>query len=277
MITAGIDVGSRFIKAVLWDQRRSMIIAKDTLPQSHDPEMLTRQLLNSVLSRAGLQLDQITRIVTTGYGRHSISFAHKTFTEITCHARGVWHQHPNTRTVIEVGGQDSKFIRLGHRGNVIDFTMNDRCAAGTGRFIEQAASRLGLDIDEFGRVAMQSQKPCQISSMCVVFAETEMTGLIAKHTPIADIAAGILNAIAARINTLTGGAVIPPVAFTGGVAAVPGMATALANVLKVTIIPVQDPFYTGALGAAILAAEEVQSLSHYSTKVRLPERGDLTR
>lgn len=275
MISAGIDAGSRFVKVVVWDHARGLVLARKTVPQGLDQAMSAMEAFRTALSEAGVAAADVAGIVATGYGRHNVPFASWVVTEITCHARGVRQLLPRTRTIIEIGGQDSKFIRLDHRGEVIDFAMNDRCAAGTGRFIEQAAARLQLPIDVFGQAALESTAPCQISSMCVVFAETEMIGLLARGAKSADIAAGILNAIAARIHGLTGGQLIPPVAFTGGVAAVQGTAAALARVLKLPVESVPEPFYTGALGAAILAAERMHSGKPHSARVELPLRGDL--
>lgn len=275
MITVGIDAGSRFIKVVVWDHYRGSVLARKAVPQGVNQAELAMEAFRTALSDAGASPADVAGIIATGYGRHNVTFATGTITEITCHARGVRQLLPRVRTIVEIGGQDSKFIRLDHRGEVLDFAMNDRCAAGTGRFIEQAAARLQLDVVAFGRVALESSSPCQISSMCVVFAETELIGLLARGAKTADIAAGILNAIAARIHGLTGGQLIPPIAFTGGVAAVQGMARALSRAFKLPVEPVPDPFYTGALGAAILAAERMGPARPHPARVELPARGDL--
>jgi predicted CoA-substrate-specific enzyme activase len=176
---------------------------------------------------------------------------------ITCHGVGVRHLVPEVRTVIDIGGQDSKLIRLDNEGNVRDFIMNDRCAAGTGRFLEIVARRLNVTLDSLGKMAEKSKTPAPISNTCVVFAETEITGLLACDTPRDDIAAGVQNSIATRISTMAGRGVTPPVVFTGGVALVPEMDNALKAALghEVTISP--DPQMTGAIGAAILAARKL--------------------
>jgi (R)-2-hydroxyacyl-CoA dehydratese activating ATPase len=193
-------------------------------------------------------------VVATGYGRNAIRFADTTITEITCHAQGVYHLAPQVRTIIEIGGQDSKFITLEDGGRVRDFAMNDRCAAGSGRFLEVVANRLGVDLSTLGELSRGSRQAALISSMCVVFAETEITGLLADGVAPADIAAGVQNAIALRVATLAGRALVPPVCFTGGVALQSGMVRALEAALSCSVSVSALPQYTGALGAAILAS-----------------------
>ncbi len=203
---------------------------------------------------------QISGIVATGYGRNAIRFADTTITEITCHARGVHHLAPDARTVIEIGGQDSKVIALEDGGRVRDFAMNDRCAAGTGRFLEMVATRLDLDWDKLSALAQQSQKPALISNMCVVFAETEIIGLLADGKPLPDVVAGVQNAIATRVSALAGRFISPPVYFTGGVALQPGMGRALEEVLSCPVRVAPQPQFTGALGAAVLAGERKKNV-----------------
>jgi predicted CoA-substrate-specific enzyme activase len=161
---------------------------------------------------------------------------------------------PEVRTIVEIGGQDSKFITLEDGGRVRDFAMNDRCAAGSGRFLEVVATRLGVDLSTLGDLSRDSQKAALISSMCVVFAETEIIGLLAEGISPADIAAGVQNAIALRVATLASRTVTPPVCFTGGVALQSGMVRALETALSCAVCVSSLPQYTGALGAAILAS-----------------------
>jgi predicted CoA-substrate-specific enzyme activase len=182
-----------------------------------------------------------------------VPFAHTTITEITCHAQGVFRVAPDARTVIEVGGQDSKVIWLETQGRVRDFAMNDRCAAGTGRFLEVVAARLGVDLPTLGDLSRASLQPALISSTCVVFAETEIIGLLAEGIAPADIAAGVQTAIATRVAVMAGRAVSPPVYFTGGVALQSGMVPALEQALSCPVRVPPQPQFTGALGAAILA------------------------
>ena len=193
--------------------------------------------------------------MATGYGRHAIRFANTAVTEITCHARGVHHLAPDARTIIEIGGQDSKVICLEDGGHVRDFAMNDRCAAGTGRFLEMVATRLDMSWEKLAELGRQSKAPALISNMCVVFAETEIIGLLAEGKPLPDVVAGVQNAIATRVSALAGRFISPPVYFTGGVALQPGMARALEEVLACPVQVAPQPQYTGALGAALSAVK----------------------
>jgi predicted CoA-substrate-specific enzyme activase len=253
MIYAGIDAGSRSIKAVLFDTGRSQIVATGVTDQGVEQERLATELFEKLLLDAGLERAQVSGVVATGYGRNAIRFADTTVTEITCHARGVHHLVPETRTVIEIGGQDSKVISLEDGGRVRDFAMNDRCAAGTGRFLEMVATRLDMNWEKLSELAGQSTKPAIISNMCVVFAETEIIGLLAEGKPLPDVVAGVQNAIATRVSALAGRSISPPVCFTGGVALQPGMARALEAVLACPVRIAPQPQFTGALGAALSA------------------------
>ena len=253
MICAGIDAGSRSIKAVLFDSDRKQILAAGLADQGVEQERLAAELFEKLLRSARLDRSQISGIAATGYGRNTIRFADTTITEITCHARGVHQLIPDVRTVIEIGGQDSKVIVLEDGGRVRDFAMNDRCAAGTGRFLEMVATRLDMDWEKLSALAQQSTKPALISSMCVVFAETEIIGLLASGKPLPDVVAGVQTAIATRVAALAGRFVSPPVCFTGGVALQPGMARALEEVLSCAVRVAPQPQFTGALGAALMA------------------------
>jgi predicted CoA-substrate-specific enzyme activase len=255
MICAGIDAGSRSIKVVLFDAKQSRVLASSIADQGVEQQRLAAQLFEQALTAAQLERRQIAAVVATGYGRNGVKFADTTITEITCHARGVHHLVADARTIIEIGGQDSKIIFLEEGGRVRDFAMNDRCAAGTGRFLEMLASRLGVTWEKLAELGRQSQKPATISSMCVVFAETEIIGLLAQGAPVPDVVAGVQHAIATRVAALLGRSVIRPVYFTGGVALQPGMACALEQVLSCPIRVPPQPQFTGALGAAILAAD----------------------
>jgi len=253
VICAGIDAGSRAIKVVLFDARTREVVGSGIADQGTEQEPLARQLFENVLRASEIDRPDVGAIVATGYGRNTVSFADRTITEITCHARGVNHRVPAARTVIDIGGQDSKLIRLDERGGVQDFVMNDRCAAGTGCFLEVVARRLDLTLDELGETAQRSEDPAAISSMCVVFAETEIIGLLAAGTSPEDIVAGVQKSIATRVASMAGRTVDPPVLFTGGVALIPGMGAALQSVLDRPIEVAPEPQMTGALGAAILA------------------------
>ena len=254
MICAGIDAGSRATKVVLFDSEQSHILGSALADQGIEQQRLAAELLGRACQDAHIERTAIKTIVATGYGRNAIRFANTTITEITCHAQGVHHVAPEVRTIIEIGGQDSKFITLEDAGRVRDFAMNDRCAAGSGRFLEVVATRLGVDLSTLGDLSRNSQQAALISSMCVVFAETEIIGLLAEGIAPADIAAGVQNAIAQRVATLAGRIVTPPVCFTGGVALQSGMVRALETALSCPVSVAPLPQYTGALGAAILAS-----------------------
>lgn len=255
MISVGIDAGSRAIKIVLFDIDTQQIIAKDSLDQGVEQDKLASKLYNNLLDLNDIDKKDVAYIVATGYGRNTVSIADTTITEITCHAVGVRQLVPDAMTVIDIGGQDSKLIRLDSNGKVQDFAMNDRCAAGTGRFLEVVAQRLDVRLEDLGRMASQSNNPAAISSMCVVFAETEIIGLLVSGKLREDIVAGVQGAIASRIIAMAGRKAKAPVIFTGGVAMISGMNTALESALRQTVTVCPDPQMTGALGAAILASE----------------------
>jgi (R)-2-hydroxyacyl-CoA dehydratese activating ATPase len=254
MITCGIDAGSRTIKAVLLDTDRGRVLASGLCDQGVRQAELAEKLVRRVLRQAGLRADRVDRTVATGYGRNSL-VADRAVTEITCHARGVRHLLPRARSVIDIGGQDSKVIRLDRGGHVQDFVMNNRCAAGTGRFLELVAGRLELALPALGKAAARARRPTAISSMCAVFAETEIVGLLAAGEKPANIAAGVQAAIASRILAMAGKDLPEPVAFTGGVALVGGMREALQKALRCRILIPPDPQFAGALGAALIAGE----------------------
>ena len=261
MICAGIDAGSRAIKIILIDTENMQVIAKGLTDQGVEQDKLSSGLFEKVLKQNDINKKDVSLIVATGYGRNAVSIADTTITEITCHAVGVNNLVPDAMTVIDIGGQDSKLMRLDSNGRVRDFVMNDRCAAGTGRFLEVVAERLGVELEGLGELASNSTNPAAISSMCVVFAETEITGLLASGTAREDIVAGVQASIAARIISMAGRNVEPPIIFTGGVALVSGMADAMQTALGQTVSICPDPQMTGALGAAILASKQLKKAS----------------
>ncbi len=258
MICVGIDAGSRAIKVVLLEADGCKVIASATADQGMQQDALACKLLDNLLQSKGLGRGDVAMTVATGYGRNNVSIADTTITEITCHAHGVHQLVPDAMTVIEVGGQDSKLLRLDGNGMVRDFAMNDRCAAGTGRFLELVAKRLALGLDQLGEIAGNSRAPAVISSMCVVFAETEIIGLLADGSKPEDIVAGVQHSVASRVHAMAGRNVASPIVFTGGVAMITGMASALESVFGQDIITAPQPQMTGALGAAILAAKQCQ-------------------
>jgi predicted CoA-substrate-specific enzyme activase len=255
MLSAGIDAGSRTVKVVLLDVERLEVAAAGVVDQGVEQESVARRLFDRLIDENGIDRARLGPIVATGYGRKLIGFADRRVTEITCQAWGVRHLVPGVRTIIDIGGQDSKLVRLAADGGVADFVMNDRCAAGTGRFLEVVATQLGVKLSLLGQLADRSRLAASISSMCVVFAETEIVGLLASGTQPEDIAAGVQASIASRVIAMAGRNLNPPIAFTGGVALVPGMDAALQTALGLPLSTAPNPQTTAALGAALLAAK----------------------
>lgn len=254
MICAGIDAGSRAIKVALVDEHSLRVLACGVADQGVDQDALASRLFLEVLKKAAANREAVGRIVATGYGRSIVSLADTTITEITCQAAGVRHLVPDAALVIDIGGQDSKVIWLDGGGQVRDFAMNDRCAAGTGRFLEVVATRLGAKPDGLGELGGRSRCAAAISSMCVVFAETEIVGLLASGTKPEDIVAGVQASIATRVASMVGRRASGPVVFTGGVAMVSGMEAALAEAMQTPVRMAPQPQMTAAIGAAVMAA-----------------------
>ena len=255
MIAMGVDIGSIGTKAVLVCDGR--MTRQVLMPTGYHAGRAAEQARRMLLAEAGLTPEDVARVIATGYGRKSASFAHRAVTEISCHAAGARYFHPDTRTVIDVGGQDSKVIRLESSGRVVDFAMNDKCAAGTGRFLEVMARALETDLAEFGRISLEAGQPASISSLCTVFAESEVISLIARGEAREKIIAGIHAAIGERIAAMAGRVgVVEPVMMTGGVAVNQGVVRALEEKLGVAIRVPEGAQITGALGAALIAAQE---------------------
>ena len=251
----GIDIGSRAAKAVLIHDGKIYTTIK---PSDVSSIKTAKNLFNQLVSDAGIDAEAVNKVVGTGYGRVAMDFGSIPFegiTEITCHGLGAHLIHPATRTIIDIGGQDSKAIRINpENGEVLEFIMNDKCAAGTGRFLEKVAQLLELELDELGEAAVRSDNPVEISSQCVVFAESEVISLKASGVSKEDIAAGIHYANARRIQGLLRRISFEPdILFTGGVSHNKGMVKALEVVLDSEIAkPSLDSTYAGALGAAAL-------------------------
>ena len=256
-LCAGIDAGSRTLKVVLLEPGTNRVVAAGVRDQGIDQDALACRLLQELLDQRGGERQQVGAIIATGYGRRLIPIADAVVTEVTCQAWGVRRCMPEARAVIDMGGQDSKVLQLRPDGGVADFIMNDRCAAGTGRFLEVVATRLGVKLPALGQLAAASPTGATISSMCVVFAETEIISLLASDVSPADIAAGVQAAIASRVAAMAGSDLPEPIALTGGVALVPGMAAAIQVALGKPVTIASDPQITCALGAAILASQRL--------------------
>lgn len=252
MIVIGIDIGSVAAKGyIISDGGHHRAV----IPTGWSPREAGQTLIDQLLDASGSERNQVERIYVTGYGRVAFEQADKTVTEIKCHARGIAEFYPEVRTIIDIGGQDSKVIRIGERGQVVDFAMNDKCAAGTGRFLQVMATALGLDVSELGDVEDPVQMQT-ISSMCTVFAESEIIGSLARGSPKGGIIAGLHQSVGKRVAAMARRMGIrEQVAFTGGVAINPGVRRALEEEIGTKIIVPEICQYTGALGAAILALE----------------------
>ena len=253
--SVGIDLGSRMSKIVILDSKS--IIYSNVMDTGVNPKNTAKQLFETALSKLKIFESEITNIFSTGYGRNIVPFADKRITEISCHAKGVNFLFPDARTVIDIGGQDSKAILLDSNGKVYDFMMNDRCAAGTGRFLEVVANILELTVNEMSRISACGNNELEINSTCVVFAESEIVGLISQGKKPAEIIYAVHRSVAKRIlNLISQLHWNEPVVFTGGVAKNNGMKKAISSALKTEIIIPENPLITGALGAAIFAAED---------------------
>ena len=262
-VVAGVDVGAATAKAVILNNNN--VLASSVVPTGFSAAGAGEVVTKEALQKAGLVMDDLEYIISTGYGRRAVSFANKVLTEIICHAAGVSWLMPEARTIIDIGGQDSKVIGLDDRGNVSNFVMNDKCAAGTGRFLEVMAGVLGIEISEMGPVSLLGQDPCQISSTCTVFAESEMVSLRAEGKSREDIIAGIHKALARRVAIM--GAPVgfkKEVVFTGGVAKNVGIRSALEEEIRLEILIPQEPQIVGALGAALLSQGELDKLQQKS-------------
>lgn len=253
MITMGIDIGSLATKAVAIDSH-GRILSESILLTGGDNRKSAEKVFDNVLAGAKINGNELGGIVTTGYGRENVPFADRHVTEITCHAVGISSLLPTARTIIEIGGQDTKCIHLDEKGKVLNFVMNDKCAAGTGRFCEVLANALEVRLDELGDLSQRASETVKISSMCTVFAESEVVSLVAKGRPIPHIIRGVHDAIAERTTMLLKRLnPIEPLAISGGVANNAGMIKCLEEKLNTTILVPEHPQIVGAMGAAILA------------------------
>ena len=253
----GIDSGSTSTNAVILNGNRE-IVASAVIRTGAKSGESAQRILEEILQKANLQRSDLTKIVSTGYGRVSIPFADENVTEISCHGKGAHYLNPEIRTILDIGGQDSKAIHLNEKGDVTDFVMNDKCAAGTGRFLEMMARSLEISIDELGPVSLQSKENIEISSMCSVFAESEVISLIAQNKEIADIAHGIHKAIAGKaMSLLKRVGLNPGYMMTGGVAKNPGVVAVLEEQLGEKLHIYEEPEIVGALGAALYGLEEI--------------------
>ena len=252
-ITAGIDIGSLSTEAVILAGEE--ILSYAIVPTLASSEAAASLAYESALELAHLRAEDIAKVVATGYGRSIIGLARKSVTEITCHALGARRLFPQARTVMDIGGQDTKVIKLSADGRVEDFAMNDKCAAGTGRFLEVMARSLDADLDSLGALSARSTEDIRISSTCTVFAESEVVALVSRGVAKEDIVRGLHRSVAERIQGMTSRLrAEPPFVMTGGVAKNSGVVRAVEEVLGTGVLLPPEPQIVGALGAAIVAA-----------------------
>ncbi len=252
----GIDVGSTQTKGVLINERKE-IIEKNLIDTAVDLTKTAEKMLNSLVDLSKIEKKHIKFIVGTGYGRYKVTFGNVQVTEIACHAKGANFLFPNTKTVIDIGGQDTKVIRAGENGEVIDFSMNDKCAAGTGRFLSAAADILNLTLSEIGPISLKSSKPVKLTSVCTVFVESEILSYIARAKKVEDILRGVHISIANRTLSLAKRVGInKEITFTGGVSRNIGMVKALEEKLGTNINTSDLTHFAGAIGASLYALEK---------------------
>jgi len=251
---AGVDIGSTMTKIVVIDTDGKLVSAIKG-PTGPEHRRLANEVMKTALEQARLQLDDISYVVATGYGRLNVPFADRQITELTCHARGVSSLFPNVRTAIDIGGQDAKCLKI-NNGKLVDFVMNDKCAAGTGRFLEVVAATLGIKLEDMGAISLRSTRKVPISNFCTIFAQQEVVSHLSEGKKVEDIIAGLHDALASRVAALALRLKVEPdVVLTGGVAKNAGIVEAMKENLGCELLVPEDPLLTGAMGAALLAQE----------------------
>jgi len=267
---AGIDIGSTMTKAVILNEG---IVASVIGPTGAEQRRLANKVMEEALHLAGLSFNAITYIVSTGYGRINVPFADRQITEITCHARGINYLFPEARTVIDIGGQDSKAISIDNHGRPQHFIMNDKCAAGSGRFIEVIADTLGIPLDEVGDISLKSTHPATISNFCTIWAQQEVASSLAQGIPVPDLLAGVHRSLADRISRMAHQLRLEkPVVLTGGGSKNKGLIAALKEFLDEDLLVPENPLITGALGAALLGRDFVEKARKNNTPLETRPR-----
>ena len=266
-IAAGVDVGSTQTKAVVMNENGGRtILARALVDTGANVRKAAENAFLAACQEAGIHPPDVGFVVGTGYGRYNISFGNAQMTEISCHARGAHFVCPTTRTVIDMGGQDSKAIALGNDGQVLDFVMNDKCAAGTGRFLANAAEVMGIGLDEVGPLSLRATRAVRIATVCTVFVESDILSYLAQGKKAEDILGGVHLAIAKRTMSLARRVPIEPdITMTGGVARNSGMVHALEEVLGTKLQVSPDAQFMGAIGAAVFALEKLDQSFEFST------------
>ena len=256
---AGVDVGSTQTKAVVVDEA-GQIVGRALCPTGANVVRAAEDAFRVALADADIRETEVDYVIGTGYGRYKVTFGNTQVTEISCHGRGAVHMFPTTRTVLDMGGQDTKAIRVSGDGEILDFCMNDKCAAGTGRFLGAASTALEIPLAELGPTALRAERAVKISTTCTVFAESEILSWLGKGRKVEDILLGVHQSIASRsIGLLRRVGIEPEVTFTGGVAKNVGMIKTLESGLGVTLNVSPEAHYMGALGAALFALDHIRA------------------
>jgi predicted CoA-substrate-specific enzyme activase len=256
---AGVDVGSTQTKAIILNENRQ-IISRSLIDTGANVVLAAENAYAEALKARSLDEREVEYIVGTGYGRYKVTFGDTQITEISCHGRGAVHMFPGTRTVVDMGGQDTKAIRVSPTGEILDFCMNDKCAAGTGRFLGAAAAALEIPLGELGQVALQAEKAVKISTTCTVFAESEVVSWLGKGKKIEDILLGVHQSIVSRsLGLMRRVGIEPEVTFTGGVTRNVGVVTVLNEMLGFPVNVGEESHYMGALGAALFAMDRIMA------------------
>lgn len=262
MYVAGVDVGSTQTKAIVMNLQKN-IVARALIRTGANVIKAAEKSYQQALEEFGINADEVQYVVGTGYGRYKVTFGHAQITEISCHAKGSVYLFPGTRTVVDIGGQDTKGMRIDERGEVLDFCMNDKCAAGTGRFLEASAEVMGLTLQDIGPISMQSNQGVKMTNVCTVFVESEIMSHLAWGRKREDILKGVHHSIATRAaGLLRRVGIEDQITFTGGVSRNVGMVNALEQVLKHPINTSEESQFTGAIGAALFAWERAQAGHH---------------
>ena len=258
MIFAGLDIGSISTKIVFIDENKKLLFY-ELVRTGSNSKKAAEKCIQAILDKAKVTFKDVANLIATGYGWKIVPFKSQEISEISCHAKGANFLFPDTKTVIDIGGQDSKAIRLDENGEAVDFNMNDKCAAGTGRFLEEMAKALDTTVENLGKLSLTSKKNLVISSMCTVFAESEVVSLLAENEAREDIAKALHNAVADRVLSLAYKVKLAnALTLTGGVIKNIGVIESIRTKLpNLTIHVPDDPQITGALGAAIIALELV--------------------
>jgi len=254
MYFAGIDLGSTMTKVVIIgeDEQVCASVIKHT---GAEHRRLANKVMEEALEQTGLSIDEISYIIATGYGRINVPFADRQITELTCHAKGVASFFPDVRLAIDIGGQDAKGLKV-RDGRLVDFAMSDKCAAGTGRFLEVLSATLGLKLEDLGDISLKSTSKVSISSTCTIFARQEVINRLSEGVALEDIVAGLHSAIASRVAGMVKRLKVEPdVVFTGGVAKNIGVVRALEENLGCKVLVPEEPLLSGAIGAALLSKE----------------------